>query len=53
MTGEAELEFRSTDNIDIVTQDILQGILAIDPEDRLSIEGIKSHPYFKEMWVQR
>jgi serine/threonine protein kinase len=49
MIAEDELEFKNEDNIDEVTQDFLRGVLAKDPSDRLTVEEIKAHEYFKEM----
>jgi len=43
------LEFKDDDNIDPITRDFLQGVLAKDPAERLTVDEIKIHPYFWEM----
>jgi serine/threonine protein kinase len=45
------LFFDVKDNIDSVTQDFLQAVLAKNPRDRPTLEEIKTHPYFNGMWV--
>ncbi|RDB24179.1 Protein kinase C zeta type [Hypsizygus marmoreus] len=40
------LKFRQEDNISIEAQDLIRGMLAKDPRDRLSVGEIKQHPWF-------
>lgn len=43
------LVFEAKDGVDQTTQAFLRGLLAKDPRDRLSLEEIKTHPYFDGM----
>jgi serine/threonine protein kinase len=45
------LVFRPTDDISPVTRALLEGLLAKHPRNRLTLEQIKSHPYFQDVYV--
>lgn len=47
--ADTPLEFTRGDGIEPSTQDLLQGLMAKDRDNRLNIDEIKSHPYFRGM----
>jgi len=45
------LVFQPTDDISPVTRALLEGLLSKRPRNRLTIGEIKSHPYFRDVYV--